>query len=413
MTRRMTVRLFASSIGIQAIGTLSTFALLVVVARLGGARVQGEFALLRAWIDFASIVAQFGLPQAYIFVVNKGMTSRGRLAAWSGTYSAATAGIACVATAVAILLGVLGAGSSLLVSAALLGASIGMLTFHRLVRSLLLTLTDGPAFALFTIFPTCILFAAVSAALLVSAPLEWAYLVAGLSGAVLAAWVAGRFGTTEADPAVPVRAMAARSWEMFLNSCLGAAQPLLIFWLCGLLGASTPSIGQLSVATISIVAAHAVFGMIAPILFNRWSKHLTPENSSTVFKPLMAATAVAVVVAITTLPFIPWLVGTIFGREFDAAARAMQIVILALPAILYGQVAAPAFFGLDRVSSVTWSSAIRLTVSVCCLVGLATTGLDPILAAAWAWLVGEWASTAWLFACASRSAISPNGRGGW
>ncbi|WDR01363.1 hypothetical protein PSQ19_11050 [Devosia algicola] len=67
------------SVLIQSLGTLSSFALLAVIARFGGPLLQGEYASLKAWIDFMVVIGQFGIPQGFIYVVNKGLADRKNL----------------------------------------------------------------------------------------------------------------------------------------------------------------------------------------------------------------------------------------------------------------------------------------------------------------------------------------------
>lgn len=65
------IKKIVSSVGIQMIGTLSSLLLVWMIIRFYGASVQGQFVLIKSWIDLVVVSVSFGLPQSFIYAINK------------------------------------------------------------------------------------------------------------------------------------------------------------------------------------------------------------------------------------------------------------------------------------------------------------------------------------------------------
>lgn len=65
------LRKIMSSVGIQIVGTLSSLMLVWLITRFYGVSIQGQFVLIKSWVDLAVVVASFGFPQSFIYAINK------------------------------------------------------------------------------------------------------------------------------------------------------------------------------------------------------------------------------------------------------------------------------------------------------------------------------------------------------
>src|SRR5215212_159722 len=182
-----------TSVAIQSIGTLSLFALVIAISRIGGPQAQGLFATVKSWTDLLSAVGQLGLPQAFVYVINKGYAAPRPLFRMSVVYASAFGVVASITTMLAVLAEYLEAPHSLSLAAVaiLLGVNVGGMTLHNLIRGILLPYSDGMWFALFSIAAPVVLSVSVTPMFLFfhAGLIELAFALAGILCGALAVLV--------------------------------------------------------------------------------------------------------------------------------------------------------------------------------------------------------------------------------
>lgn len=394
----LNARRLGASVIIQALGTASTFLIVIIVARWGGPALQGYYAILKSWIDFGAVVAQFGFPQAFIFAINNRIAKRAVLVRWSSSYAIVIMFVALPASvlAVTLLLDEMSLSSVTLVSI-VTATSIALATYHRLIRSVFLTFSDGIRFALFTIIPSIGLLVGVLIVLTLALRIELSFLFSFMLGAGAAMIVARRFRGKSKGAPFQLRSILKHSWMMFFHAVLVTAQPIVVYAICNRLGTSTGDIGLFSAATLPVLAAQAVCGMIAPILFNRFSKISNQLQVKHTVQSITKLTASAIVITVLGVALLPIFIPYVLGEDYVGGIKIMQVITLAIPAAVYTQVLTPLFFGLGSPKPVIIASIIRFCVIVSLLFALSLTGILPIEAAAWGWMIAEWAGAAYLF----------------
>lgn len=150
------IKKIVSSVGIQMISLLSSLLLVWMIIRFYGASVQGQFVLIKSWIDLVVVSVSFGLPQSFIYAINKLNVSWEDLRQRTFIYIPIIWILGYVATYVWFEYFQSQKFLSIL-NYILIAVTIGNLTGF-LLRSLYLTKNDGNKFALVSIMPNLSLF---------------------------------------------------------------------------------------------------------------------------------------------------------------------------------------------------------------------------------------------------------------
>lgn len=150
------IKKIGHSIAIQMLGTISSLILVWLITRLYGTAVQGEFVLIKSWVDMLIVISGFGMPQSFIYAINKLGVSWEVLEKYTLRYIP-------IALVVNLLLTFIWfeciQPQSFLSTFNYVFVAIGIscLTGFTLLRGLYLTQNDGSKFALITITPNILL----------------------------------------------------------------------------------------------------------------------------------------------------------------------------------------------------------------------------------------------------------------
>jgi O-antigen/teichoic acid export membrane protein len=392
-------RVLLTSVLIQSLGTLSLFGLVVAISRIGGPQAQGMFANVKSWTDLLIALGQLGLPQGFVYAINKGYAAPGPLFRLSAVWASVFGVAAGAATLIAVFTGYLDKPQSFSIGtmATCLGVNIGGMTMFCLVRGLLLTRTDGMLFALYTIAAPVLLTILVGATFLASltTPIEIPFAAAGTICAIIAALV-GLIITQDHTKLLRTNypVLIGQSASALAISMLSVLQPVLTFALIKLWGGDNHTIGLFNVASMAMMVSNVLFGMIAPVLFNRWSKSLTLAGAPALFRRLMRWTFIVACLSMVAIAIVPLLVVPIFGVAFAEAVLPTQILASGLAPVFYTRVAAPALLGLGLSHWNTGIAAVRTVLIGAIFVGLAVAGMSPLFAATLAWAAAEWVTVA-------------------
>lgn len=352
------------NVSVQSIGAAMSFLLAIGIAHYWGVDSQGEFALIKSWVEFGSLVALLGLPQGFVYVINRLGTSARKLTQVSVMYTCATLPFAFVASFAAARTGYLPPADSSWVIIAV-GMSVSAYTFHGLTRSIVLTANDGLLFSLFSIIPTVALFAAVFAQPQSLAPkLEMAYLCSAMTALALGlAWTG--YVTTRrvtGTEAIDWRALFDQSWHSFLISVLGSVQIVALFGSMQLIDAGMSDVGRVSLALLVYNAVNVVCTMVSPILYNRWSRGVTAEGVALLSKRVgFVSVGMSFPLAVAAFTLIEVAEGLELGLV-EGLKSPVLILCGSLPAVLYTRLLVPALFAVGRPGPITVAAIARVFI---------------------------------------------------
>ena len=270
------IKKIVSSVGIQMIGTLSSLLLVWMITRFYGISTQGQFVLIKSWVDLAVVFASFGLPQSFIFAINKLNISWQYLEKFTFRYIPVVFLICLFATY--IWFEYLQEQNFLdIYNYLYLAVGVGGLTGFSLLRGLYLTKNDGNKFALVTIAPNILLFVTFLVILFLfknQLNISLLYMISGVFSFIIVMTLLSEFRINiKAVPVneIPWKAMVGNGFNVFIQSIFASLLPLGTYWLMSKFGFNNSEIGVLSIAFYVYLVFTLPLAMVAPIFYNRWS----------------------------------------------------------------------------------------------------------------------------------------------
>lgn len=392
-------RSLAHAVLIQGVGAVVAIFTVFGISRFLGADAQGAFAIYKNWLEVASMVLLVGIPQGVIYVVNKGHAAAWFLVRLSLKFALVSAPLSFAATLWAMSVGYLPGETSVL---AALGIALGCsgYVFHGLVRGIYLTIEDGARFSSLTVLPTLGLALIVAGqAALGIVDMALLFTINGL--------ICGTIAWFTIHPVVDrstrhrtkgwLSLLLSQSAHSFLISIVLVLQPLAVFALIQLLGGEARDIGIFSLALIGLTAVNAMIAMIAPILYNRWSKASAAPPLSLLRGRLALSGAVSGLALGAALAGAAPLIVSIAGPEFEPAREAIIILASACIPLVLSRLWLPALLAQGRPQLATISSLLRPLVAVGALAAMVEGGSHVVLAAAIGWSAAEWVSAVALY----------------
>ncbi len=381
---------------IQSIGVALMLATTLIVSRLGGPAAQGSFAFVKSVIDLEVAIFSLGLPSAIVFMLNSTRQGYEQTSAYLLRYMVILLLILPVLNIVpfALLHGISGI-TEYLTRAVLIGIAASLLTAFSLFRSLLLVHTDGPKFSFVSNFQWLII-AACAAFFLNRNPFifEIAYAVAGALSMMLVLCLIGRYQSlirpSGNRKGIDFAILRQQSVQVLAQTILFSLQPFITNAFLMSQDPTQKSAGLFNVASLVITLPNLLVALVAPVLFNRWSKSLDWEGYLIVRKNALWIGGLVQVIALLSVPLIPLLLPAIFGKEFLQAAPAIIILILSVFAVLAGRVITPALQGLGRTDWVTLSCMGRAISAFFGALAAYWCGLPILYSVALGWCTGEY-----------------------
>ncbi len=390
-------RAVVSNVAVQAIGPASSFLTVLIIARLGGASDQGEYAQFRAWVDLMAALGCFGFPQGFIYVINKLRSSPSVLAKWSRIYSLAFVPVALLGCAVALRLGVL--RSTHFDSVVLLALAAAMLVLHGLWRGIFLTHDAGVPFAVFTILPAVSLLVGCSGAMLTgSRRFDWAILLSmaatvAVSAAMMRPILGGATARRYRDQ--PWRALLSNGSHAFAQAMLLTLQPIVAYWLVRFEGGGNREIGFLNAGLFLAQGLSVPISMVAPLLFAQWTsvtdERLIERLHALTFRALALGTAAGVILVLAAAAVVPRL----FGHEYVSAVAPVQAMLFTVPLLCHVRVIEPALHSRGRPELNTVAGAVRLVTFAVAGLLLPRSTENFLLAIGAAWTIANAVAGAW------------------
>lgn len=258
-----------SSIALQSMGTVASFSVIWLITNFYGIEKQGEFAILKSWVDFLVVMFCFGMPQSIIYSINKLNTSTKEIQKFSIIYSFFVFLIATLIFSykyknleIVNSIEVVG-----------LGMSIGFLVGFYLFRGIFLTRNDGKIFAFITALPAVSLFLITLLNVISNKDLfmEKNYLVSTCIPYFIMIYLlcnSKKNGRENIDWSVLIR----NGTSVFFQALSITLLPVITYWLMGDYGMSKSAIGGFNISIYIYQAFVLPLNMIAPIFYNKWSQ---------------------------------------------------------------------------------------------------------------------------------------------
>lgn len=398
---------------IQGMGVMLMFAVTLLVARLGGPSEQGSFAFVKSTTDFLVSIFSLGLPPAIVYLLNRTGDGHNMIYRYSLSYGVVlTLSLPVLVWIVARQSGLPEDKISLVFRSVAIGCAGAWLTTFALLRGLILVHSDGPIFSLISILQWIVI--AIVAVLLLNRNdfvFEAAYFMAGaISVAAALFYLKFLNGNAPAEynlyslryrrsPSVNWSMLKNQSLHVLLQSSLLGAQPFVTNAALAHSDSKLELIGIFNVASFGMLIPNLLVSLVAPVLYNRWSKSLQWSSlNQVIYRSLL----IACFVQISTLPLITYtefFIQFTFGEDFVAASPAARIMLLAVFAVVAGRIITPALQGIGATQWVTYSCVVRIVAGIFVgSVGIICIGQSALVAIALAWCLAEYAALLTLLA---------------
>lgn len=392
-------RALIAAIVLQGLGAALTLLTSVSISWVGGAEIQGRFALYKSWYDVETGLLLFGVPSAIVLAAARGPLNVRVL--YRQTLRLCLFALPALAILHAAILPLF--FSPNLIDGALFGSAIALSLGYAIVRALLLTLHDGVVFSAVTALPGLVLF--VAATIAVADGID-SFGIVYLAVAFLSFTVSVRLllrlapAETQGLPSTGLPGFAifsASAMHIFLQSVLFGLQPFLTFQLLSLLGAPVATLGVFSLATVLITAPNLAIAMVAPILLRRWSQGLSASALSLVRRRTIIAAGAAQALALAGLVLVPHRLRASLEREFPDLSMISLLLLVGLFPLVCTRILTPALLGTAMIKDLSVSCAARLA-AVAVLIPVAwLLQFDLVRSAAVSWACGEWLAFAILW----------------
>lgn len=382
-----------SSIGVQIVGTFSSLLLVWLITRFYGVGTQGQFVLIKSWVDLAIVVASFGFPQSFIYAINKLNISWQKLEIFTLKYIPIVFLFSWVATF--IWFDYIQDQDFLdFHQYVLMALGISGLTGFSLLRGLYLTKNDGNMFALVTIIPNTLLFLFFLIAFIFSnqtlnVPLL--YFFSGLTACSLVYLLLGYYRKDESIEVeiIPWEEMLKNGFNVFIQSIFGTLLPLGTYWLMSKFGYSKSEIGLFSIALYIYIVFTLPLAMVAPIFYNRWSTHDNINSILIEFKHFAKFGLVLLPILLIFYYLIPIILPLIFGHQILLAISAARLLLVATFALYYNNLLScflmsQGYFKIISIMMVIKTLICYITIVIC--LTLFNKSLELI---SLAWLISE------------------------
>lgn len=389
---------------VQIAGVLLSFITIIIVARWGGAAAQGVFFTYKTLVDFITTILLFGLPQAYIFLINKERATVSGITLFTYIYSVAS--ILVALAAILFYLDSYRISDPGVLAIATLSVGVGGYVLHGLARGIILTRAVAGLFSVFSVVPAVLLLIGIVFQFSDGSPnFPLAIGVTGfLSGMISAVWLSRMSKPRLRDlPSLPYRALVTQSLHTFIQSSLYAAQPVLTVAMLRGRSGTDVDIGNFSIAVTAFSAINVVVSVMGPVLFNRWTKSISWVQYSTLARRTYWFSGVLMLLAgIVVLAAGP-VVDVVLGPAYQDAVLPIQLMAFAVFPLLSTRFLSSAVYALGHPGVNSLSCLARLgMVAAFFFVSYSLT--DNILASgAMSWVAGEWIAFAVQAGGASRA----------
>lgn len=318
----------------QSFGSAAALLTTVLLARFGGAELQGRYSLVKAELDFLTALLLCGLPQAVFYFLEKGRLS---VSVARQIIVAQTVIGASIALAWKTLVGTASdanSGTALLAGA--YGAALGGMLGFAVVRAAILALQSSRVFSFYSAAPSVLVLVGVIVAFLVNGKdttrAELALVFASAYGAtllvgfgMLVSSSSPRKGVLGASLMRQLAAYGAATWMASISQA--ACVFGLLYWVESQLGGSRAA-GVFAAGLALVLVVVTPLNLIVPILFRNWSRASSVERRREFVDMAVIVVAGAGIGVAAMAVFGSEIVSIIFGQEYIQHAHTMFVLFL-------------------------------------------------------------------------------------
>lgn len=394
-------KLLAQTFAIQGIGVVLMVGVTSMVARWGGTASQGSFAIVKSMTDLMVAAFSLGLPPAIVFLLNRTGTGHAAVYRLILRYGLALMLVLPLLSLPLIMLGGTRQGGEVpIIQAISIGLAGAWLTQFALLRGLLLTYTDGPVFSALSVMQWAVI--AVVALVLLNRSayvFEIAYALAGAISLCAIFVYLRRFQSADTHASsseIEWRILRQQAMHVLLQASVLGLQPFLTNLFVARHAGTLTDVGLFSIASMVVTLPNLLVALVAPVLYNRWSKSLDRQGMLVVRRNALLLGIAAQFAAVACFPLVQPVIRLVFGQPFVAATEAVYLLLLAALPIVCGRILTPALQGLGLTGQVTISCISRLAATFVAASVAKIYGMPILLAAAVGWCVGEYVAVAFL-----------------
>lgn len=384
-----------ATMAVQALGSLSTLLMGLLIAWFQGPQAQGHYGVVRSTADLMVAIALLGLPQGVVYLLNHERVSPQLVYAALSRYVGA-AGLLGVVMVASHAFGFLPEGLREPGAVFALAAGVAGWVVHGLQRAFVLCLGSTAAFSWLTAAPALTLLAAGILLLAGGSDrYEWAL---AASGAASVMWGASLVRRLRSQPSW--RQGTDLRWNKLLSfgghstihTVSMALQPWLALWLLQQFGATPAELGWFVLASyvLQLFALPANFAM--PLIMARASKATGVGRSYDLSRPMRDIWALVLIGGFAVAAAMPVGVPLLLGEAYRPAIAACVWMAAAGPAVFIGRLATALLLGRGHVRTVTLLLVLRVALSALGI-WLGASGkfhpLDRVTAAAASWALTE------------------------
>ncbi|MGL5218816.1 MAG: hypothetical protein ACRC8G_04855 [Plesiomonas shigelloides] len=386
------IKKIISAIAIQSLGTVASFATVWIISNKLGMDRQGEFAVLKSWIDFLVVLGCFGLPQSVIYIINKYNVKKEFLVNAGVIYSVS---LVIPFFFLSFLWGRIYSGREIeIFGFVLVSISSTLLVAHSILRGIYLTENDGVIFSLISIVPAVFLFISIYIGIFLGGVNFYiSYTCASLFSfiAVLSLLLRYFFSKSECADVLYFNELFVKGFDAFLQAISVAVLPMFTYAFFSLAGINDSLIGGFNIASYLYMIFAIPFGMIAPILFNRWSKLLDECLVKTEVRYLLYFSCFVFLFMVLASGYIDYIIKYLpWGKDkIPYIATPAKILVYAAAPMLISRVMSSYFLSIGMFSVNTRLFLSKTLLSVFFMLLLYMTRHLNIVSMSYIWLLGE------------------------
>jgi O-antigen/teichoic acid export membrane protein len=350
---------------IQAIGPVLLFFITFLIAKIGGAEIQGYYAVVTAWINIFVVIGLFGFPQSFIFLINKLNISHRILFKMSLYYTLFFFIFLMLITFIIFKLNMI---NEIIINSlrqiVVLGIPITILVFHGLLRSIYLTYNQGMLFAIFSILPGSLLFLFIFIGIVFNDfNFQLIYLLSSIPVLIIDIVLFKpvlRNSKKQEIIDFPWKPLFEHGTQTFLQAVFFSLQPIIAYWFINKYIGSVLEIGYFNLGLFLVQGLLVPISMVAPLLFDYWTK-----NNDQMFILKFTKTKIFIlelliggIMAFVLNYFIP----VVFGSEYESSIEIAQILIFIIPVVIHTRVLMPFIHSKGYPILNTYSGLIRFIV---------------------------------------------------
>lgn len=286
-----------NAIIIQSLGTVASFATVWFITNKYGLSYQGNFAIIKSWVDLMVVFGSLGFAQSFSYAINRLNVDRVKLKTFSILYSLLLVPIIWIITSLFypnIDNGYISIAASLLI-------------MHSLLRGVYLTINDNIKFSIVSIIPAVGLFIITITISIFcnNLSISSSYIISALVSVIIVLVFIHSKRFDFKFTSIPWGIILKNGNSVFLQGLSISMLPATTFYILKISGATSEDIGVLSIANYFYMAFALPFNMVAPILFNKWAKsNNKKETKREVYNVLLVCILIFIfsIVAIILLP---------------------------------------------------------------------------------------------------------------